>query len=215
MAMKYKCIIFDCDGVLVDSEGIANKVLINMANEQGANIEMAYALEHFNGRSIKKVLEHIRTLAQKELPTGFEEEFRRRSFEAFKTDLQPIKGIHGLLDKIPTPYCVASSGPPEKIRLNLTVTGLIEKFGNNIFSSYDIGSWKPNPEIFLYAAKSMGFSPHECAVVEDSIAGIQAAKKGGFDVYGYTREEHRTTVENEGAIPFYAMENLYELLDSF
>jgi HAD superfamily hydrolase (TIGR01509 family) len=211
--MKYKCIIFDCDGVLVDSEGISNRILVEMANSVGAEIKLKYALENFAGKSLKSVFEHIEKLIEKELPNSFEKEYRERTFKDFRTELKPIKGIHNLLDKISIPYCVASSGTTEKIRLNLTTTELIEKFENKIFSSYEIGSWKPNPEIFEYAAKKMGFKPTECVVIEDSIAGIIAARKGGFEVFGFTNENNRNHFEKEGAKIFSDMEILNELLN--
>ena len=210
--MKYECIIFDCDGVLVDSEGISNSILVEMANSVGAKIELKYALENFAGKSLKSVFQHIEELIEKKIPNSFEKEYRERTFKAFKTELKPIKGIHNLLNEISLQYCVASSGPTEKIRLNLTTTKLIEKFENKIFSSYEIGSWKPNPEIFEYAAKKMGFEPNQCAVIEDSIAGIIAARKGGFDVFGFTNKQNQKAFENEGAKVFFDMEKLNELL---
>lgn len=210
--MKYKCIIFDCDGILVDSEGISNGILIEMANSLGADIDPKDALRNFAGKSLQSVLTEIAYLIDRKLPDQFEAQYRKRTFEAFRTDLRPIEGIHELLNKIQVPYCVASSGPLEKIRLNLTTTGLIEKFENRMFSSYEIGSWKPNPEIFEYAAKKMGFSPSECAVIEDSIAGIRAAIKGGFDVYGFATSSNRTELKNEGAMVFSLMQELGELL---
>jgi HAD superfamily hydrolase (TIGR01509 family) len=210
--LKYKCIIFDCDGVLVDSEEISNSVLIGMANEIGAEIKMDYALENFAGKSLKSCFEHIENIIGKSLPKTFENEYRNRTFSLFKTDLKPIAGIHKLLDKIPVPFCVASSGPVEKIRLNLTTTNLIDKFENKIFSSYEIGSWKPNPEIFINSAKNMGFKPNECAVIEDSVAGVRAGIKGGFDVYGFANKKNESELKKEGAIIFFEMNKLMELL---
>lgn len=211
--MKYKCIIFDCDGVLVDSEEISNSVLIEMANEIGANIKMAYAIENFAGKSLKSCFEHIEKVIGKSLPNTFEKEYRKKTFSLFKTDLKPIAGIHKLLDGISIPYCVASSGPVEKIKLNLTTTQLIDKFENRIFSSYEIGSWKPNPEIFEHTARNMGFKPSECAVIEDSIAGVIAGIKGGFDVYGFANKKNEAELKKEGAKVFFEMDKLLELLD--
>jgi len=212
-SLKYKCIIFDCDGILVDSEEISNSVLIKMANEVGIEIKMEYALENFAGKSLKNCFAHIEKRIKKPLPNTFEKEYRNRTFSAFKTDLKPIKGIHDLLNQISIPFCVASSGPIEKIRLNLTTTNLIEKFENRIFSSYEIGSWKPNPEIFEYAAKKMGFEPNECAVIEDSLAGVKAGIKGGFDVFGLANHKNKTELKKEGANVFLGMNELYELLN--
>ena len=99
------------------------------------------------------------------------------------------------MQKIKVPFCVASSGPVEKIRLNLTTANLIDKFEGRIFSSYDIGSWKPEPGIFLHAAKTMGYSPEECLVIEDSIAGIKAAVAGGFKVYALGNEKKKESFD--------------------
>ena len=184
--MKYKCIIFDCDGVLVDSEAISIGTLVEMAKSHGASIDLDYAHQLFLGKSLEFCFNYISDLAQKKLPENFEEEFRKRTFEAFQKKLQPIKGIHDLLAKINVPIAVASNGPADKIRLNLTTTQLIDKFEGNIFSAYDINSWKPNPKLYLHAAKTMGFDVKDCVIIEDSPAGVQAALSGGFDVFGFT-----------------------------
>ena len=211
--MKYKCIIFDCDGILVDSEGISDAVLIEMVNEIGVKIDEEYIRKHFAGRSLKYIFQEVEVLANKALPDQFEKDYRLRTFNRFKTDLQPIKGIHKLLDQIHIPICVASSGPPNKIELNLTTTKLIDRFKQSIYSSYDIGVWKPNPDIFLHAAENMGFKPIECAVIEDSLAGIKAGVAGGFDVYALAHyKEHADVFRTEGATVFYGMDELYELL---
>jgi HAD superfamily hydrolase (TIGR01509 family) len=211
--MKYNCIIFDCDGVLVDSEAISAKVFQEMILELGAEIDFETVLEQITGTSMKENLRFFSENIDGELPDDFETEFRKRSYEAFKTDLKPTKGIHDLLKKIKVPVGVASSGPVEKIRLNLTTTNLIHFFGKNIFSSYEIQSWKPNPEIYLHAAKKMDFKPAECAVIEDSMAGVKAAKAGGFDVFVFSSEANKTTFKELGATVFFNMDELESLLE--
>ena len=211
--MKYKCIIFDCDGVLVDSEFISIKTLVEMAQSVGLKIDMKTATQEFTGKSLESILHFIESGINKKLPETFETEFRDKSFKKFKEELKPIKGIKNLLPRLKIHYCVASSGPKEKIILNLTTTGLIGYFKNNIFSCYDIDSWKPNPDIFLHAAKEMGFQPNECVVIEDSIIGIEAAKNGGFDVYGYVNDKSDKTLLNSGAILFNDMDELGRLLN--
>lgn len=206
--MNYKCIIFDCDGVLVDSEAISSSVLTEMANELGASLSQHDVLEHFTGKSLKFCLEYIENELGKPLPHDFEPEFRRRSFQEFATHLQPIEGIHNVLKNLTIPFCVASSGPTEKIIRNLKITGLFDFFEGKIFSSYEILSWKPNPEIFLHAAKTMGFEVHECLVVEDSVTGIQAAKSGGFDVVGFVNDGNTERFKNENIRIFFIMSEL-------
>jgi HAD superfamily hydrolase (TIGR01509 family) len=210
--MKYKCIIFDCDGVLVDSEAISAKIFQKMAAELGFEIDFETVLEQITGTSMKENLKFFSKKIEGELPANFESEYRKRSYEAFKTDLKPINGIHELLKKIKIPIAVASSGPVEKIKLNLTTTNLIEYFNNNIFSCYEIGSWKPEPDIYLHASKTMGFKPEECAVIEDSIVGVQAAKAGGFDVFGFANEKNKIGFEEIGATVFITMMELESLL---
>lgn len=211
--MKYKCIIFDCDGVLVDSEAISAKIFQEIAAELGFEIGFETVLEQITGTSMKENLKFFSENIDDELPANFETEFRKRSYEAFKIDLKPIIGIHDLIEKIKVPIGVASSGPVEKIRLNLTTTKLIKYFDNNIFSSYEIGSWKPDPEIYIHAAKTMGFQPEECAVIEDSLVGVRAAKAGGFNVFGFAHGKIKNTFEELGVTVFSDMKELGKMLD--
>ena len=210
--MKYKCIIFDCDGVLVDSEAISAKIFREMIFELGFEIDFETVLAQITGTSMKENLKFFSEFIHGELPTGFETEFRKRSYEAFKTELQPIKGIREILDRIKIPVGVASSGPVEKITSNLITTNLIPYFNDNIFSSYEIGSWKPEPEIYLHAVKKMGFQPGECAVIEDSEVGIKAAVAGGFDVFGFTHGKNKTAFKELGITVFSEMKELINLL---
>lgn len=211
--MKYNCIIFDCDGVLVDSEAVSAKVFQKMISELETKIDFETVLEQITGTSMKENLAFLAQNIDGELPASFETEFRKRSYQAFKTDLKPIKGIHDLLKKIKVPVGVASSGPVEKIRLNLTTTNLIHFFGENIFSSYEIQSWKPDPKIYLHAANVMEFNPGECAVIEDSEVGIMAAKAGGFDVFGFANDKNKTAFGKLGATTFSTMNELGNLLN--
>jgi HAD superfamily hydrolase (TIGR01509 family) len=198
--------------VLVDSEAISARVFQLMISELGVEIDFETIHVQITGTSMQENLKYISKYTGIELPGGFEKEFRKRSYEAFKTDLKPIEGVHDLLKKIKVPVGVASSGPAEKIRLNLTTTNLIGFFGENIFSCYDIGSWKPEPDIYLHAASSMGFKPNECVVIEDSTPGIQAAKAGGFDVFGFAPYRNKDLFEITGATIFYKMMELNQLL---
>lgn len=209
---KYKCIIFDCDGVLVDSEPIASQIMVDMANELGANIDLEYALRKFKGTSIHRCQEHIAELATQEMPEDFLPNFRERSFESFKKNIQPVEGVSEVLKNLELPFCVASSGPENKIRLNLEVTGLLPYFEDKIFSCFAIEKWKPDPAVFLWAAETMGFKPEECLVIEDSLSGIHAAKNGGFDVYGFTAHDYNDELEAEATQTFHNMSELLGLL---
>ena len=194
--MKYKCIIFDCDGVLVDSEPIANQLLITMAAELGVAIDMNFAIDHFIGKSLYTCMETISQYGKIKLPDNFEKDFRTRSFQQFKEQLQPIPGIKDVLKRLELPFCVASSGPVNKIELNLKTTGLYSFFEGKIFSCYMVNTWKPEPDVFLLAAKTMGFATKNCLVVEDSLAGITAAQNGGFDVVAYKSEFNIKELQN-------------------
>ncbi|HEY1196067.1 HAD family hydrolase [Flavobacterium sp.] len=208
-----KCIIFDCDGVLVDTEKIGNGVLLQMASEHGFKMEIEDAYHYFNGVSLKNCFLQIEAAIGQKLPDDFEENYRERSFEAFKKEAKPMDGIFDFLNKLTIPYCTASSGPLEKIRLNLGLASLLDKFEGRIFSSYVIKSWKPDPEIFLHAAKEMGFEVKDCIVIEDSVAGVRAGLKGGFKVYGFANGFNNADLEQEGAELFNSYEELSKKLD--
>ncbi|TBN01319.1 HAD family hydrolase [Hyunsoonleella flava] len=192
---KYKCVIFDCDGVLIDSESIAIGVLVEMGNALGANMDFKKSLINLKGKSLNSCMALISSLIGESLPETFEIDYRARTFETFKKEIQPIKGIKEVLENLKIPFCTASSGPENKIRLNLELTGLLPFFGDNIFSCYTIQKWKPEPDVFLWAAKTMGFQPNECLVVEDSVSGVEAALAGGFDVFGYTEHDYKNELE--------------------
>ncbi|SFD37860.1 haloacid dehalogenase superfamily, subfamily IA, variant 3 with third motif having DD or ED [Algibacter lectus] len=209
---QYKCVIFDCDGVLVDSEPLSIQVLVDIANEYGANIDLAYGMEHFKGSFFDACKRMISELAQKELPDSLESEYRQRSFEAFKKDMKPVEGVKGVLKNINRPFCVASSGPEDKIELNLGLTGLLSFFENKIFSCYKIQKWKPDPAVFLWAAETMGFKPEECVVIEDSISGVRAAKAGGFDVFGYVAHDYNNQLKDEATQTFDSMDKLLSMI---
>lgn len=208
----HKCIIFDSDGVLVDSESLSARVFQEMARELGFELDFETAVEQFAGISMKENLQFIQKNIRGSLPDDFEQDFRRRTYEVFRTDLKAVPGIKDLIGKLQLPFCVASSGPVEKIRLNLGLVGLLDKFENKIFSSYDIGKWKPDPGIFLYAAAEMGYEPGECLVVEDSAAGIRAGLAGGFLVYALAGKKRKEHFEQLGAVVFEDMRELEKYL---
>ena len=209
---KYKCIIFDCDGVLVHSEPISNQVMVDLANSYGANIDLDYAMKHFKGSFFESCKNKISQLIDSPLPDTFETDYRSQSFEAFKTGVIPIEGVKKVLDHLTIPFCVASSGPENKIKLNLELTGLLPYFENKMFSCYTIQKWKPDPAIFLLAAETMGFKPEECVVIEDSLSGVMAAKNGGFDVYGFTAHDYNNQLAEEATKTFYNMSQLLKMI---
>lgn len=200
--MKHKCIIFDCDGVLVDSLSLSNKVMLELIKPFGILDEFEKIIDNYNGGSLKASLDKIEELIGEKLPENFVEQYRKLTYKTFKKELQPINGVKEFLENITIPICVASSGPYEKIVENLKTTNLLHHFGENIFSSYEIKSWKPEPEIFLYAANKMGFNPQECVVIEDSLDGIKTASKEGFNIIGLSTESNFDEMEKTQAKVF-------------
>lgn len=211
---KYKCVIFDCDGVLVDSESLSNGVLADLANQHGADLNLASAIKLFKGGSVESCISKIEKRIGKSLPDSFEADYRRISFDIFKKEMKPIQGVSEVLSQLNIPFCVASSGPEEKILLNLKLTGLLPLFEGKIFSCYTINTWKPDPAIFLWAAKTMGFKPEDCLVIEDSFTGVTAAKAGGFDVFGFTQQDIYKELPGHATKVFSSMEELIPLIEA-
>jgi HAD superfamily hydrolase (TIGR01509 family) len=209
---KYKCIIFDCDGVLVDSEPISIQILVDIANSYGANIDLAYGMKHFKGSFFDACKNKIAQLTSTPIPNSFEADYRKQSFDAFKKNMQPVKGVQAVLNNLSVPFCVASSGSEDKIRLNLGLAGLLPYFENKIFSCYAINKWKPDPAVFLWAAETMGFEPRDCLVIEDSLSGVRAAKNGGFNVFGFTAGDYNNELESEAERTFKSMGLLLEMI---
>lgn len=209
--MKFKCIIFDCDGVLVDSEATSINVIVDLATEMGHQMDLEAAIAEFSGHSLQYCFDFIENASGQTFPSNIADIYRSRSFKAFEESLQPIAGIHQVLERLTLPRCVASNAPQDKIRFNLGLLKLSHFFEENIFSAYDIQKWKPEPDLFLWAAETMGFAPKDCLVVEDSLAGVLAAKAGGFEVMGYASKRTARQLEKAGATVFYDM----NLLDNY
>lgn len=183
--MTPELVIFDCDGVLVDSEPISSRLLAEQLTELGLPIS-AKEFEHkFAGTALTKIIDYYENQTGKKVPDNFEVVYRQRSWIAFEKELQPIDGAPEVLNGLSIPICVASNGPRKKIDFNLRITQLDHFFGENIYSAYDIQRWKPLPDLYLYAAKNMKTQPADCIVIEDSTHGVLAAKAAGIRVYGY------------------------------
>jgi len=183
-----KAIIFDCDGTLVDSEVLANEVLVEAVAEHGLVLTLAEAISTFRGGKMADCIAHLEARLGTRLPDGFVPELRSRTADAFRTRLRAIAGALELVQWLRERswrMCVASSGPAEKIKLSLSLTGLWPFFEGRVFSSYEVGAWKPDPGLFLYAAQAMGVAPDECAVVEASLPGIRAGLAAGMKVFAF------------------------------
>ncbi|MGA5319676.1 HAD family hydrolase [Streptomyces seoulensis] len=188
--MRYDLILFDNDGVLVDSEPISNRHLAAYLTELGHPTTYDESLRDYMGAAMHRVHDTVLERTGEKLPEDFDDVFHARVFAAFEEELRPVAGVAGVLEKLTAdgvPYCVASSGSHERIRVGHRVTGLDRWFDDDrIFSSQDVGRGKPAPDLFLYAAERMGVAPERCLVVEDSPLGVQAARAAGMDVYGFT-----------------------------
>jgi HAD superfamily hydrolase (TIGR01509 family) len=181
----FELVIFDCDGVLVDSERITNRVFAQMLNELGLPVALEDMFEKFVGRSMDDCLGIITTMLGRKPPEGFVEQYRIRRDAALKLELKPVPGIVEALDKIRLPYCVASSGDHGKMRATLGITGLLPRFEGRLFSVTEVAHGKPAPDVFLYAAKKLGAVPERCIVIEDTPTGVQAGVAAEMTVFGF------------------------------
>ena len=184
-----KCIIFDCDGTLVDSEYLFNRALSEKLSDKGIFISTKKLVQRFRGVKLLAVLEQLEAEHLVTLDDAFIEDYRNAVEVLFSNELLACIGVIETLPKINLAMCVASNGPVEKMQLALSVTGLSSFFGENIFSAYEVKTWKPDPGLFLHAAKTMGHKPAECLVIEDSLVGIDAANAAGMKAVLYDPNE--------------------------
>ncbi|WP_088342693.1 MULTISPECIES: HAD family hydrolase [Rhodomicrobium] len=190
MALPPGLIIFDCDGVLVDSEPLSMRVLLETIAEAGAVIDVAQGYESFLGRSLASTTDTLRDDYGVDLGSDALDRMRERLYALFRRELQPVPGVAETLAGLALPFCVASSSQPERIRLSLDVTGLRPFFGDHIFSASMVTHGKPAPDLFLHAAREMRIAPARCIVIEDSPAGVDAAKRAGMPVFAFTGGSH-------------------------
>lgn len=210
--MGWELVIFDCDGVLVDSEQIDMRVLVEMAAELDLMISLSHAAGVFRGQSIAHCVTIIEEQLGRRVPADFIEIFRRRTAAVFEQELRPIEGIAAALQQITIPMCVASSAPPSKIELMLHLTGLLAPFQGRIYSAYQINCWKPDPGLFLHVARALHCAPPNCVVVEDSVVGVQAGVAAGMYVLGYADAAYSPALAAAGAQVFQHMAQLPALL---
>jgi HAD superfamily hydrolase (TIGR01509 family) len=188
--IKKGLVIFDCDGVLVDSEPLSISVLVEAMRNEGVAIDEEGAYERFLGRSLATLVDTLHREFNIFAGEQFLERLRQDLYARFQAELKPIKGMAETLDALDLPRCVASSSQMERIRLSLNVTGLLNRLEPDIFSATMVEHGKPAPDLFLYAAGRMGVAPKACIVVEDSPAGIEAAKAAGMTVFAFTGGSH-------------------------
>ena len=182
--------IFDCDGVLIDSELIALEVLSRMMSEYGSPMSVAACQDAFMGMHNADIVRAIEARIGRALPADEGRRMRARMIERLEVELKPIEGVAAALARLDGPVCVASSSDRERIALTLELTGLARYFGDAIFSGTEVAHGKPAPDLFLHAAAHMGVAPRDCVVIEDAVAGVRAAIAAGMRVIGFTGGSH-------------------------
>ena len=185
-----KVVVFDCDGVLVDSEVISLGVTRRMLAEAGLRLSDDETRKRFLGRRQDAVLQRVEAELGSPLPNDFTGALSREILATFERDLKGVEGVRQAVEGLDARVCVASSSAPERLRFALRVTGYEALFAPNIFSSAEVPRGKPNPDLFLFAARSMGAAPQDCLVIEDSVAGVTAARAAGMKVFGFVGGSH-------------------------
>jgi HAD superfamily hydrolase (TIGR01509 family) len=205
-------VIFDCDGVLVDTEHISNRVLAGMLTEAGLPTTFDDCMRDYRGRAMPCVLELATDRLGGPLPDDLADRYYAEVKRVFARELEPVPGVVEALDRIELPSCVASSGPHHKMAMTLRHTGLWDRFAGRIFSACEVQRGKPAPDLFLHAARRMGFDPAATAVVEDSVPGVEAARAAGMRALAFARHTDAELLEDAGGEPFDDMAHLPELL---
>jgi len=208
-------VIFDCDGVLVDSEPIANRVFARELASHGLAMEPDEVMRTFIGRSRDTCIEMAGRMRGEALPAGFAASWDGALHEALRNEVKPVDGIPEVLRAMRVPFCVASNGEPEHMRIALTAAGLMPLVEGRLFSAAAVARPKPAPDLFLHAAASMGAEPRACVVVEDTVTGVKAAVAAGMRALGYAGAAHTDgeALEAHGATVFRNMRSLPSLLD--
>ncbi|MEA3159812.1 MAG: hypothetical protein QOD95_1360 [Gammaproteobacteria bacterium] len=210
---RFDLVIFDCDGVLVDSELITNRIFAGMLNEMGIPVSLDDMFEQFVGRSMPQCLELTAGLLGRPVPDGFLPEFQARTAAALKSELKAVPDIEEVLATMGIPFCVASSGTHEKMHTTLGVTGLLPKFQGKMYSVTEVAKSKPAPDVFLYAARQSGVDASACAVIEDTPTGVRAGVAAGMTVFGYCALTPQQRLIAAGAhYTFECMRDLPELI---
>ena len=204
------CLLFDCDGTLVDSERIGNLGLVVLFRELGVELDADELVARFRGWQLAKMLETISREEGVAIPGDFLPQYRKTVLEMFERDLRPIEGVHSALSRLPHPKAVVSSGPLPKIVQALRCCDLSQYFGENLISPSEVGIWKPDPGLYLHAARHMGVPASRCRVVEDSLLGVEAAVGAKMQCFFFNPREEPCALP--GVVSFRRMEDLPRLI---
>ncbi|MDV7143958.1 HAD family hydrolase [Tropicimonas sp. TH_r6] len=194
----FDLVIFDCDGVLIDSELISAHMLVAELAKHDVHVDLSYVARHFLGRSYPVVISQIRTEFGLELPPEFETDYRARLLAAFDSELTEMPGVRATIEALAVPCCVATSSSPPRVERALEIVGMTGLFGTNIFTASEVSHGKPAPDLFLHAAARMNTPPARCLVIEDSFNGIRSGLAAGMEVWQFTGGSHMDGVALDG-----------------
>lgn len=183
-------VIFDCDGVLIDSEIISAGILIDQLRSIGVNVDLDYVQCNFLGRSFPKVAQDIRDRIGVQLPENFESQYRSTLLTVFESDLEKTNGLEDMLNRLRPKACVATSSSPQRAKRSLELVGLDHRFGDHVFTASEVANGKPAPDLFLHTARSMNVPAANCLIVEDSLPGISAAIAAEMSVMRFVGASH-------------------------
>ncbi len=193
-------IIFDCDGVLVNSEPIVNRIFAETLTEGGFTITYEEVTQQFIGKSLATCLEIIKKTYGRSVPAKLLERCKEREIVALQQELQATEGIAAVLEQITLPRCVASNSSPRHIQFVLQLTALLHQFDGKLYRSHHVERPKPFPDVYLYAASQMGKTPENCLVIEDSVTGVQAASTARMQVFGYASRSNQGNSSHHDAL---------------
>ena len=211
---KPDLIIFDCDGVLVDSELLSCRCLSEVLTEFGISLSLEQALQLFLGRSTKAIEQHYRDLGQI-VPDGFLPRLKARVQTTFASSLRPIPDVAAVVSELTMPFCVASSSDLDRVLLSLDVTGLASHFGDRLYTAQMVQHGKPAPDLFLYAAEKMDVQPSRTLVIEDSASGVQAAKAAGMMVWGFVGGGHYLSRDGRAILSAAGADRVFARMSDF
>lgn len=212
-ARNIECIIFDCDGTLVDSEVLCNQGLVNTFAHYGASLTLEECLTRYKGGKMQEILTRIsEDHSVSESLDKLESEYRAELHQLFETSLQPVDGVRDMLEAIDLPKCVASNGPVTKMQHTLGLTGLLHHFEDRLYSAFDAQIWKPDPGLLAYAARHMQVNLENCVLVEDSVPGVMAGVNAGIPVFHYCKDEHSEPVDHPLVTRFWDMGDLLGIM---
>ncbi len=214
MRRAYELIIFDCDGVIVDSEVIGNRIFRQFLAELGLRLSEQEVYEQFLGRALADSVLIVEDLLGRPVPAASVERYKKTRDETLRKEVRAVDGVVDIIGMLEVPYCVASSGDHDKMRATLGATGLLPLFDGQIFSAIDVARAKPAPDVFLHAAQTMRADPGRTAVIEDTVSGVTAARAAGMTVFGFAGLTPAARLSGAGAhATFTHMRELAALLD--